>query len=255
MKNINYLVIIVFPLMMFSCGKYSEKYEKKGDLYFENKQYRESIESYLKAFRFNKKNKSALHSIGRAYERLDDYKNAIKYYTLALEVDSLYALAYRSRGFAEYKLKEYIKALSDYDKSIKIDSLNSTAFSNSGFIYENICEYDKAKLYYQKAIQVNPNDYSAMNKLAKLEFDLRNYDSSIILCNKVIGHYNDDPASPYGTLGLVYIAVQKWDSSVVNLTKAIELNPDWSHYYNNRGYALDGLQKYSLALNDYNKAI
>jgi tetratricopeptide (TPR) repeat protein len=56
-------------------------------------------------------------------------------------------------------------------------------------------------------------------------------------------------------LGLAYTALGRWDSSVVNLNRAIELKPDFATYYNNRGYSLVPLKRYSEALMDYNKSI
>lgn len=255
MKSVNLIFLLLTLPLLFSCNKLSDRYEKKGDSCLKNNQLKESIDYFSKAIRLNKRNITALHSLGRIYDDLGENENAIKYYTLALEVDPSYALAYRSRGYIKYKLIDYSGAIDDYAKSLELDSLNSTAYSNSAAIYEKLNILDKARLYYYKAIKLDPNHFGDMASLADIEFDLKNYDSCFKFCRRVIGNLTENTDSPYGTLGLYYIANEKWDSAVVNLTIAIKLKPNWSHYYINRGYALAGLKKYSLSIIDFNKAI
>lgn len=241
-------------MLMLSCGKNSKKYEKQGDEFYSKEQFSKSIEFYKKALEYDNKNKDAFHSLGRSYDNLDDFKSAIIYYSKALEIDTMFALAYRSRGYARYKLQDYNNALDDYLKSIKIDPNNATAYRNTGAIYKKLCNYEKAREYYYISLKYKPDHYGAIDDLATIEFDLGNYETSISLCYKVIGHLDTGQDSPFGTLGLAYLALEKWDSVIVNLTKALEYGP-WSHHYNNRGKAFVGKKEYVEALMDYNHAI
>jgi len=255
MKASQLLCLPLVLMILSSCNTISERQEKKGDNYLKINDYTNAIRYYSKAIKFNSRNITAIHSLGRSYEDFGDFDNAAILYTKVIDSDSTNALAYRSRGYIKYKLEAFSGAIEDYEKSIRLDSLNSTAYGNSAFIYQKLKDLPKARTLYYKAIKLNPNHFGNMARLADIEFDLKNYDSCLILCQRVIGHLTENIDSPYGTLGLYYIAHEKWDSAIANLNKAILLKPDWSHYYNNRGYALAGQNNYSCALKDYNKAI
>ena len=54
---------------------------------------------------------------------------------------------------------------------------------------------------------------------------------------------------------MTYIATKQYDSAISVLNKAIFYKPDWSHYYNNRGYAYAYLDQREQAILDYNIAI
>jgi tetratricopeptide (TPR) repeat protein len=255
MKTSPLLSLLLILLILSSCDRISERQERKGDYYLKIKDRTKAISYYSKAIKFNNKNTTALHSLGRIYEDNGDYANAKILYSQAIDSDSTFALGYRSLGYIKYKLDDLSGAIEDYEKSIRLDSLNSTAFSNSAFIFEKLKNFNKARSFYYKAIKLNANHFGDMARLADLEFDLKNYDSCFILCRRVIGHLTENKDSPYGTLGLYYIVHEQWDSAIVNLNKAINLKPNWSHYYNNRGYSLAGQKKYSSAIKDYDKAI
>lgn len=241
-------------MLMLSCGNNTKKYEKQGDEFFSKEQFSKSIEFYKKALEYDNKNKDAFHSLGRSSDNLGDFNSAIIYYSKALEIDTMFALAYRSRGYARYKLQDYNNALNDYLKSLKIDPNNATAYQNTGAIYKKLYDYEKAREYYYISLKYEPDHYGVIDDLSTIEFDLGNYKTSISLCYKVIGHLYTGKDSPYGTLGLAYSALEKWDSVIVNLTKALEYGP-WCHYYNNRGYAFVGKKEYPAALMDFNSAI
>ena len=49
--------------------------------------------------------------------------------------------------------------------------------------------------------------------------------------------------------------MQKYDLALADYNKAIELNEQYAIAYYNRGLLYDDQQKYDLALSDYNKAI
>ncbi len=232
-----------------------ERFEKKGDYYFDKGRLDKAIVCYNKALTLDKNNKTVIHSIGRIYEELGNYEKAIDFYSRSIEIDSNYIMAFRSRGYSLLKLERYQEALKDYLKSLSSEPKNASANRNVGFIYEQFCDYYNAKKYYYESLKYDSEYWRIIDDLANIEFDLGNYDSCINLCYKSIKHYKNFNARPYGTLGLAYIALNKWDSSVSCLTKAIEIRRDFASYFDNRGYALTSLKKYDEALEDFNSAI
>lgn len=255
MKSTRILIFIFNVILLNSCTMISEQYEEKGDELFNNEKYQEAIGYYIKALHYDMSDKELLHSIGRAYENLNDNDSAIYYYTAAIARDSNYALALRSRGFSYYSIGSYQSSLKDFLQSLSIEPNNKSAISNTGAVYQEIGDYENALKYYYKTIHLNPEHYGIMDELATIYFDLGIYDSCFYWAYKVIGNLDYGKDAPHGTLGLAYTAINYFDSAVHHLTKAIEYKPDFCHYYNNRGYALVPLGRYEEALEDYNISI
>jgi tetratricopeptide (TPR) repeat protein len=66
---------------------------------------------------------------------------------------------------------------------------------------------------------------------------------------------NPDYALYYNNRGISYAKLKEYGKAVEDLTKAIELNPDYALYYNNRGISYYKLEEHGKAVADYTKAI
>jgi len=253
-----YLVVSIL-LFLSSCLESSESVEKEALYYLNRKEYELAIPLYKKAIQLDPNNISAIHDLGRIYKEKGFYEAAIHYYSEAIEIDKSYTIAYNSCGFAYYKLKQFDKALDNYHKALKLEPNNGDILGNVATIYEVLNEFEKARIYYYESLKYdslsNSINYGIMVALSRIEFDLGNYNESAELCYKIIGKLEKVKDAPHGTLGLVYMAMEKYDSAIVHLNKAIEYNPNWCHYYNNRGYSISCLGDENEALKNYNKAI
>lgn len=79
--------------------------------------------------------------------------------------------------------------------------------------------------------------------------------------NKAIDCYNKEIelypnySDGYNNRGVTYYRLQQYNLAIEDYNKAIELNQTSSTYYHNRGGAYSELQQYASAIEDYNKAI
>lgn len=235
--------------------KLSRGFERTAGTFFKEKDYNGAIYYYKISIEYDDQNITAIHSLGRSYEKLESYNEAIKYYSNAIQLNSNYALAFRSRAYVRYLIKDYPLAIEDYKESLVLEPQNTSALSNIGSIYEEMCDFEVARKYYYEALKYNPVNYGVMSSLASLEFHLKNYDVCIDLCYKVIGNLEFEKDVPHGILGLAYQAINKYDSAMIHLNKAIEYDPTSSHYYNNRGWTLGIMGKKLESITDYNRAI
>ncbi len=86
----------------------------------EENNYREEIESYQKALRYDSRNANIYANLANAYLRLGNLDMAINYSLLALKYDNQSALAYNNLTFAFYFKKEYHLAKRYYQKAVEL---------------------------------------------------------------------------------------------------------------------------------------
>ena len=106
-----------------------------GNVYYKNKQFKEAIESLLKATELNSNDADNLYWLGNSY------------------ID----------------LKDYNKAAESYEKGIEINSTNCDILNNYGLALANLNRIEEAKKYFEKALEID-SDY----KLAKDNIDSLN---------------------------------------------------------------------------------
>lgn len=253
MRKINIIALVLFYLC--SCSNNSTVIKTQADIYLGLGEFDKAIPLYKEVIRLDPKNKSAIHNLGKVYGEQGFYVAAINYYTEAIELDSRYAKAYRSRGYAFYKLNKLKKSIKDYSISLEIEPDNVLALGNLSYVFELDCDFQNARKYYYKTLSLDSTRYRDLKDLASIEFDLGNYDTSIALCNKILKYSEEQWDGPHATLALSYMGKNLYDSAIVHLDKALKYNPNWCHYFNNKGFCLSGIGNDKEAILNYNKAI
>ena len=106
------------------------------------------------------------------------------------------------------------KALSDYTKAIKLSPNNAIFFNNRGYTLNNMGLYLKAIEDFTKSINLQPD------------------------------------ANPYRHRGNAYYHIQRYDSAISDLSKAIELNSKYKEAYIDRSKVYKMIGKPNLAKAD-----
>jgi tetratricopeptide (TPR) repeat protein len=96
---------------------------EKRDKYLEKarKQYKKSVDEYLKAYNYNRSFHEALNELGYAYRKIGEYDNAIRAYNTALNVKPDYAQAIEYRGEAYLALGMFEKTQKAYMTLFRTD--------------------------------------------------------------------------------------------------------------------------------------
>jgi len=108
---------------------------EKADEYYQSKQYRESMQMYLKYHEEDPKNPWVLFRLGNCYSLLNELETAVQF----------------------------------YKKSIELAPKNHHAFNNIGSIYFRLKDYTKAKDAWNKALELKPDFQKAAINLSRLE--------------------------------------------------------------------------------------
>ncbi|MDR6941741.1 tetratricopeptide repeat protein [Mucilaginibacter pocheonensis] len=241
-------------------------YQKTGDTFFENKDYKGAIDSYTKAISISEQNKQKLAILldKRAQVEIDleQYKKAIEDETAAILANPNYADAYWNRGLAYGKSKEYQLAINDYTKTMvfyKDDKDNlSTLYDNRGINERKLKQYQKAIDDHSQAIALNNKNGDAYwhrgiayNNNHQYQLAIDDYTTAMF--------YNQedrkDLAMLYENRAVNERRLKKYKEAINDFNTASQLNPGSRDIYWERGLTYQYNSDYQLAINDFTSAI
>lgn len=195
----------------------------------------------------------------------DDFRTIPSYHAYAsLLADGELLKPFTIRTFsvetmpANYKRKANIikQSRESYGVKTKIET-NASEVQPSAedwiLMAEKTKDLDEKIFYYSKAIDLSHSNYLYMCR-GTIYFDKSDYDMAIVDINRAI-ELNPDFAVAYNIRGNSYAGKGNHDQAIEDYTKAIGLEPDKAVLYCNRGKSYLKKGKYDLAIADFTKAI
>merc|ERR1712183_627632 len=172
----------------------------------------------------------------------------------------------KALGNAAYKKKDFETALSHYDKAFELDSKNITFLTNKAAVYFEMGDMDKCREVCHKVVEVgreNRVDYKLIAKALtrignsyykqdNLEEAKKYYDKSLLenRCKETLQKYNDC---------IKKLEVQKklceFSHALKDTETCIKLDPKFVKGYVRKGGCLEGMKKYTEAVDVYKKAL
>jgi tetratricopeptide (TPR) repeat protein len=184
------------------------------------------------------------------------FDEAIADYNAAAQLAPNRPLIYIDRAAAWVEKGDTAKALADYDKAIKLDSDNSagvaaTAFAARAKLFDLQGNASRAGQDLNAAIRLNKNSHLYIARAALSEKS-GNLESSLSDLRKAI---ETDPNNSFAfsTLGDLYRKNGDYKLAVTNYQRAIELQPDNLTAYGNRALALFNSGDFDKAAADFAK--
>ncbi len=185
----------------------------KGNAFFDQKKYEESIDAYKRGLVIEPKHVDLLIKVGLSYRYLEKYDDAMDYYNRALEADPKNVVAWNNLGYVfqckndikkaiemyqqslsldpAYELplinitklyseqNEPAKSIEVYKKALEYEPVNAANWIDLGLTYRQISEDDKAIDAYQHALKIEPDNKIAWNNLAWAYHIKKDYTKSI----------------------------------------------------------------------------
>lgn len=142
------------------------------------------------------------------------------------------------------------------DSIIVIESTEHRAeqlYNNAVKSYEEKA-YTEAINFLQLSIAENQTFSDAYFLLAVIYSENNNKQQAIKTLNDYIlqSEYKD---TAYYLIAKIYYEDKQYEDAIMNLTKVIEIQPNFAHAFNDRGSAKRMLEKYDEAIDDYSMAI
>ncbi len=188
-----------------------------------------------------------------------DTKGAKIFFEQAIEIDPSCAEAYRWRGSVYWSLSDYAEAVADFTSAIKLSPHYVDAYLARGKVLSLMGARKAAIEDFNTAISINPKNadaYTARAYALGNTFEQRIADLTIAI---QLDPENDerysDRAGSYNYKGSVEHDRRKLEKALVDYTKAIDLNPSYWPYYEDRGDVYDEVERYDEAISDYTIAI
>ena len=191
-------------------------------------------------------------------ELLKKYSAAVSDYSKIIEITNndpgVYTYLDRANNYI--KQKKFDLALLDLNKAIIYDPTNPDTYNSRGYFYQFTLEKnDKALEDYNKAISID-NEYLPSYYNRGLIFGgSDNPEKAISDFTKVIEKSDEQDADAYYYRGMAFKDLGDFNSALLDLNSAIQLNPNDPSYYRLRGISKSNLDNNEGAITDYNESI
>ena len=207
---------------------YASAFSNRGAAYAGKKDYDQAIQNYDEAIRLNPGHADAFSNRGVAYARKGDYDRAIQNYDEAIRLKPDHANALYDRGNAYRRKGDYDRAIQNYDEATRLNPNHANAFTNRGIAYGRKGDYDRAIQNYDEAIRLNPNHVNALYNRANAYRRKGDYNQAVQDYDQVI-RLNPKHADAYVNRGLVRFYQGRFAAAVPDLTQALEF--DRANFY------------------------
>jgi len=185
---------------------------------------------------------SDLYLQGNANFAKGRYVEAIKNYTQLIEtVDqgTIKKMAYINRGLSRDKMGKYDFAIKDFTEAIKLDSTDMASFIDRGLSKMHAGYMSQAKKDYKYVIIDNTDKNmmeTALYWMARIHYLEASYNDVINYCDE---YFKINPRDPelYLIRGTANDKLLNFNQSIIDYSKAIELNSNYYQAYANRGTA------------------
>jgi len=246
------------------CAKV-EKFYSAGKKLLDDGKPDLALAEYNKAIGMNVKCAEPYLQSGTAYIVKKDLPRALKDFSKAIEVEPQNYKPYSFRGLLYSAMKDHQSAINDLTSAIELCTRNNECaysdYYSRGESYRLLGQVDKAIEDYTKAIEIRPIEakiYQRRGKLLLLQkqeinLALADFDKAVSLDSTNAGYFQQRGVTLYfkGVLekNKDYIA-----KGIIDLGKAIELDPEDIDLYEVRSEAYKRIGETKKAEDDRNKA-
>lgn len=187
------------------------------------------------------------------HNRTKVWENSLSVWNDILEKNPHTPFALNNRASIKFKAKEYEAAINDLEKVIEIVPQHYQAITRCGLAKERSGNQKEALENYNQALKINSNYVEAYLNRSTLLFKMKKYEKSLEDCNKAIEL--SPSVKSYTNRGLIKYQMKNVEGALSDMKKATEIDPENPESYFSRGSINLYSQKYVDAEADFTKVI
>ena len=231
----------------------TESYIGRGVSYFLFGEYQFALQDFRRAIKLDSKLAAAYTGLGLVYDAKENYKLAIKEYSKAIDIDCNQPFTFTARGFALYNDKQYELAIRDYESALEVDKNFPAAYFGRGLVYSALDENGKAEEDFSKALMSSPQNFLIYRYRGMAQFDLGNYQLAVDDISRYLEKIETHDCEALFFRGNAYFGDKELYDAILDYSKVIEICPDFSSAYFNRGLIYQQLDEITKAEADFAK--
>jgi tetratricopeptide (TPR) repeat protein len=185
---------------------------------------------------------------------LNDVQGALADFELAIKYNHRPAVVYNNRANCWYLMDSIPKSIKGYNEAIKVDSTYAMAYYNRATANQKLKDYNATIPDYIKAIQLNFQNISwAYSGMGYSQFMLNNFQQALSDINKAI-ELKPDYSPAWFNKGNIEYAQKDYNAALISYNRTVELDPKNSSAVYDRGIAKLMLKDNAGACDDFAKA-
>jgi len=230
--------------------QYEQAYLARGDALMSLGRFRQALRDYDSVLRLNPQYLGAYYGRALCYLKLKQYDLAIKDITRKIEMEPGDADAYYLRADAYRHLLQYKEAIRDYSLSIeKFSKMKHEPCSQWQNMFE-LAYLSRAGLYAQQ------KDYpNAIADLSKIINMVPPQEDKGHICIPEGKKYESMKGQAYLLRSKVYAALNNYEQAIKDVSMIIGNETKDESVYNARGSYYFETDEYSMAIDDFTKAL
>jgi tetratricopeptide (TPR) repeat protein/S1-C subfamily serine protease len=201
----------------------------------------------------SKTNAIAWLNYGNQLWRLHRHQEAIAALDRAIQLKPDFDRAYHAKGLAFYTQYDWQQALVAFERATQINPLNAESWRMQTEILFILQKYPEALAASNKAIELNPTDSVVLMQRGIILMSLNRTSEAV----KALTQSIDIQPNPwsYTMRGSLLMALKDRQGSLVDLKRALELDPNFLLAYMSLGSVYIGLGEHKNAIATFDKAV
>jgi len=220
-----YIVFILYSL--FGCvtdslskQELAKEYYNIGNAYWGVNKHEKALTYYKKALELDKNMIKTSYNLARLYIDMNNYEKAISILNSIIKQDTDNIMILETLGYIHYLQGNVEKAEKIYVEILRKAPKRVNSLFNYARILEFKEEYETALINYKKVFDIEPDLRDVGFTLAKLEYQLKKYDSSKQHIEAYLENNNTTEARLL--LSKLYSQKQMYEQAMEELHKALE---------------------------------
>lgn len=207
----------------------------------------------LAALKISPNSYSLLNDLGEVQAQLGKTQEALQSFTSAISKKNDFHEAHLNKGDTLQSLERYHEAVEAYKDAVDINPFSNAALNNLGNALNNLGQFNDAIKIFDLCLSLKPdfaptlsNKATSLQKLGRVKEAIESFKAAL----KV------DPFAPKVLYNMANsLAEEDPEEAIIAYEKAIELDPNYSEAFNNKGNLLKALGRFSEALDAFDHVI